>query len=146
MNQIIKTAISFFFLTLGIQVQSVSAQDRCISMGFKDVDLFIPGSIDTVQQNGMKVKAIHASDLVNGFELVSTDSLVKIERFQLVFDNRIDGNIYIYPSKGSTITPSNTMLFPLSKVKDAGLITVENIFIRYNGVCYRARSQVYLTR
>ena len=119
-------------------------KDTCPIAGFKDVNLFIPSSVGTIQENGLRVKAVHAANLTNGFELISQDSLIKIVHFHLVFDNRADGNLYSKISKGNKIMDNAKHLFSLSKIKDATLITIDDIMVKYKDICYRAKSQVYL--
>lgn len=144
-----RLAISFLsILTFipGVYGQSKSLKDTCIISTFKDVDIFIPGSVDSIQENGLKVKAIYAADLINGFELKSADSAVKILRFQLVFDNKKEGNLYTKSFKGNKVMNNEEEHFLLSKIGGATLITIEEVSFRYKNACYRAKSQVYLCR
>ncbi|MEO7983464.1 MAG: hypothetical protein ABI688_05210 [Bacteroidota bacterium] len=122
--------------------QQNAKEDTCILLAEGEIDVFIPGYIDTIQSNGLKVRAIHATTLVNGFELVSTDSLVRIVKFQLTFDDP-DGNLYTIPSVGNKI-PLDQTGSPLRKISGATLITIDKIVLRYRKVCYRIKGQVYL--
>lgn len=146
MKRIIITLISILLVLISVRGQSVLVKDTCLFPGLKEIDFFIPGSIDTIQENGIKTKAINAAQLVNGFDLLSRDSLVEIISFQLVFDNMEDGNLYAKMSKGNKITDDEKHLFSLSKIKEASLITIEHIVFRYKEICYRANGQVYLCR
>jgi hypothetical protein len=119
--------------------------DTCTAYDYKDVSVFIPGSVDTIQANGLRVKAIHAAELANGFELISKDSSINIISFRLVFGNREDGNLYSKTSKGNKIL-NDERIFSLSKIRAASLITIDKIIFKSHGICYKAKGQIYLCR
>ncbi len=138
-------SLSIFSFIQGLNGQSGTLNDTCKASVFKEVDLFIPGSIDTIQ-NDFKVKAIYAADLINGFELRSTDSSIRIVGFTVVFINKIDGALYRKAVKGFKVQDDEKQLFSISKIADADIITIEEVFVQYRNDCYRAKSQIYLCR
>ena len=109
------------------------------------MDIFIQGAIDTVW-DGIKVKAINPAQLANGFELTCPDSSVKILGFEGTFDNKKDGKLYAFSSKGNKAIGDAKQTFSLLKIKDATLIAIDNITFRYKNICYKFRSQIYLCR
>jgi len=124
----------FLLLTTSVKAQLNANNDPCPKFNLKDVNIFIPGYIDTLHTNGFKVRAIDASSLTKGFKFVSSDSSIRIQSFQLTFDHR--GTIYSQPSVGD-------MMLPLSKIREAAIVTIDNIKVQYQGVCYRIDGQVY---
>jgi hypothetical protein len=124
--------------------QSIKSNDTCAVAGLLNVELAIPGSVDTLQ-NGFAGKVVNAADLVNGFELNSKDTAVKIIYFQVVF-NDDQGTIYVKQSTGNKIADDEKHLFSIAKIKESSIITIENIYVQYKNTCYKAKSQLYLCR
>jgi hypothetical protein len=133
-------------VSIAMYGQSNTREDTCLVSEFKNIDLLIPGSADTIQENGIRVRVVDPASLINGFELQCPDSLVRIVRFRLVFDNKVTGNLYTKVSKGNVIADDDKQLFSLADIKNATLITIEEISFRFKGICYRTNSQVYLCR
>ena len=101
------------------------------------VNIYIPGYSDSTQKNGLKVRAIDMNSLVKGFKLVSDDKEVFIDQFALTF--HADGTIY-------TFLKSETWRPQFAKIKDATIVTIGNIVVKYLGSCYRLEGQVYLRK
>jgi hypothetical protein len=107
-------------------------------------NVFIPGSHDSIQSNGMKVRVIEFDSLVNGFELVSDDSMVKVKGFFLVFDDNTKTLALYSKSTGtSRMTDDRPDIVPLSKLGDARYLVLDRIMLEYNGFCYTISGQVY---
>lgn len=134
----------FLLLTTSVKAQLNASNDPCSKFNLKDVNIFIPGYIDTIQTNGLKVRAIDVSSLVKGFKILSSDSSVIIQSFFLTFEDR--GTIYSIPSVGDMIRADQSNFDQLQKIKETTIMTIDNIKVQYQGVCYRIDGQVYLPR
>lgn len=140
--------ICLFILSTLIISSTVSAQhgtdkNTCPLHDFTEIEIYISGYSDSIQQNGIKVRAIRTALLVNGFELLSTDSLLTIEKFHIVFDDA-QGNLYSKSSKGNKILNDENDIVPMRKISEARIVTVELMIVQYKGKCYRVKPQIYL--
>ena len=115
---------------------------KCPFLNNNGINIFISGYRDTIQPNGLRARIIKSSSLVNGFELVSNDSLVIIRGYHLVFDNS-NGTLYSKTTRNSRMMDVERQIVPLQKIKDAILITIDQITIEYRGTCYKIESQLY---
>lgn len=144
-----KMKFSIFLLLFGSSLAThtfaQATNEECPFLKAPNFNVFIRGYRDTIQANGMKVRTIEARILTNGFELLSSDTLVRLRSFQLVFDDR-DGNLYSKTASGSKIIPEENENFSFKKISSAVLITIEKITVEYKGYCFVIPGQVYYAK
>lgn len=144
-----KMKISIFLLLFGSSLATNTftqgTNEECPFIKAPNFNIFIPGYRDTIQANGIKARTIEARTLTNGFELWSSDTLVRLRSFQLVFDDR-DGNLYSKTASGAKIIPEENENFSFQKISSAALITIDRITVEYKGHCYVIPGQVYYAK
>lgn len=140
---------SIFIITLSILLFHNLAKGQqtsdCPFLKSTTFNVYIPEYYDTTQANGLKARVINVIALTNGFKLLSDDSLVRVRSFNLVFDDK-NGVLYSKKSDGDKMTDNQSELIQLSKLKDATLITIDNIKIEYKGLCYTIPGQLYYSK
>jgi len=136
-------ALLLSFLLFGA-VKAQYPLDSCSKQLSREIDLFIPGSVDTIQSSGKKVKAIHAGLLSQDFYLASGDSSVKVLGFRLTFEDR-DGNYYVLIAKKGKMLVNNWAFNP-NRIHSASLVELIDISIEMDGKCYHVPDQIYLIR
>lgn len=138
--------ISIFLLLFGSSLAThtfaQATSEECPFLNAPNFNVFIRGYRDTIQANGIKARTIEARTLTNGFELLSSDTLVRLRSFQLVFDDR-DGNLYSKTASGAKIIPEENEKLSFQKISSAAHITIERIIVEYKGHCYVISGQVY---
>ncbi len=138
------TIVLIAILATNARVYGQDSTALCPFLKEPQFNVFIPGSHDSIQSNGKKVRVIEFDSLVNGFELVSDDSLVKVKRFNLVFfDGKITETIYSKAAESSRMIDDRPDLIPLSRLKNVDFFTLENIKVEYKGFCYTIAAQLY---
>ena len=141
--KIINLFISILIGGNAVLAQHNADMKTCPFHDFPEIKIYIPGYSDSIQQNGIKVRTIRTAILVNGFELLSSDSLLKIEKFHIVFDDAQE-NLNSKNSKGNKILNDEINVVPMSKINEAKIITIESITVQYKGKCYRIRPEIYI--
>jgi len=135
--------IAVLFIQHNVTAQNLSNNDTCIKYSIANTQAFIPGYKDSIISLNKAVMVVDPFSLINGFELLLKDTSYKILRFRLAFDS--DCCITELASKGSRIEPRNDSIVLYNKIIEATLITIDDIFISKNSICYKVPSFVYYT-
>ena len=127
--------------------QNLSAAE-CPLIDMKGINLRIPGSTDTTFENGTQGKIIDPATLINGFKLIANDPSVLIENFRLTVDesDKTKFTLYAIDSRGDSLPYDSAQIPTLLKLSSVSFFTIDNIFIRYKGKCYRLPGQYYVRR
>jgi len=123
--------------------QKNDSVDTCTLMEGNNINVFIPGYIDTVV-NGMNAQAIDTRSLSNGFELSCNDVNVKIISFQLIFG--FDQGWTWVTSRKNKIEVDKGDELQYSKILQSPFILIDHIKIEYKGKCYSLRGKAYTAR
>jgi len=130
-----------FFIQHSIIAQHLNNKDTCIKYNIANIQAFIPGYEDSIIAPNKSVMVITPFSLIKGFELQLKDDSYKILRFNLTFDT--DCCLTELVSNGNRIEPRNDSIILYNRIIEATLITIDDIFISKNNICYKIPSLIY---
>jgi hypothetical protein len=140
--------ILFFVVTMVVITTAqcqVTHSDTCISGLQIPIRAFINGERDTTDKNGPQ-KIINRSLLVNGFNLLLTDTTYEIIRYEIsfIYDDPFF-TLVVAPNRGAKLELSPEFDRYLKKMKKRELFGIDRVWVRKNNQCYLIDGTIYYT-
>lgn len=123
-------------VSAGLQAQSQPKPD-CVLIDYSQNHILLRGDDFKQPELNKAVFEVPASFFSDNFCLALADSSSRLLGFTIVFDNG-DGNLYTFSNDQLCVDVNqNEIRRKLKKISDNGLVTLENIRVVKNGICYK---------